>query len=141
MVFYASAHPVSLNSALLQLNKRSYHSNDCEQHDRDQNTWRYIITGSSVEAVDEWSRSVQDAGCEIHRKAPDFYTYQGAWYLWDHRLTKDKELKENIKVTRVNDAPSGRSYAEWSWPGQFAPDHTSGKAYEPFSLPSLDPFS
>lgn len=85
-----------------------------------------------MEAVDEWYRAVKDAGCEIHRKAPDFYTHHWSWTLYDQRLMKDQELKENVKVTLVNDAGnSGRG--EWSWPGQFAPDHTSGKAYDPFS--------
>lgn len=87
-----------------------------------------------MEAVDAWYRSVKDSGYELHRKAPDFYTHPWRVTLWTESLITDPELKEHIKVTRVNDAPSGYSYAEWSWPGQFAPDHTSGKAYEPFSF-------
>ena len=132
MVFYASAQPVSLNSVLLLLNEESHHSNYCEQFDGVTTVWRYIITGPSVEAVDEWYRSVKDNGCEIRRKAPDFYTYHYGWYLWDSRLTPDKELKENIKITRADNAETCYPWAGWSWPGQFAPDHTSGKAYKPF---------
>ena len=82
--------------------------------------------------MDEWYRSVKDAGCVIHRKAPDFYTHDYRWTLYDLRLTKDQELKENVKITLVNDAGGG-GRGEWSWAGQFSPDHTSGKAYEPFS--------
>jgi hypothetical protein len=91
--------------------------------------------------MDEWYRLAKDAGCEIHRKAPDFYTHAWAWTLYDERLRPTDRMKENIKITLVNDAGGGNR-GEWSWPGQFAPDHTSGKAYEtPYPLPPLDPLS
>lgn len=134
MVFYASSYPVSLHSALLLFNekKKIYDSNHYDQYNGDPLRYRYIITASSVEAVDEWYRAVKDANCEVHRKAPDFYTHDWQWTLYDRRLIKDQELTENVKITLVNDA-ANNGRGEWSWPGQFAPDHTSGKAYEPFS--------
>lgn len=96
--------------------------------------WRYTIIATSVEAVDEWYRLTKDAGRELHRHAPDFYTFSYAQYPW-HQLeySSDNVLKEKLRFQLNNDR-EGASRGEFSFPGQFASDHTSGKSYTSPSL-------
>ncbi|KAB8220553.1 hypothetical protein BDV33DRAFT_203408 [Aspergillus novoparasiticus] len=106
MVFYASCHP-----------------------DSSQDKWRYTIIASSVEAVDEWYRLTRDAGIDIHRHTSEFYTYPWAVYPYTKFDSSDNQkLKEQVLFHR-NSNREETVFGEFSFPGQFAPDHTSGKAF------------
>ena len=90
--------------------------------------YRYTIVAASVEAVDEWYRLTRDAGNDIHRYGSDFYTHPNADYPWRKLDNSDNQrLKEQLRFHLNNDREGG-GRGEFSFPGQFAPDHTSGKA-------------
>ncbi|KAE8336105.1 hypothetical protein BDV24DRAFT_168555 [Aspergillus arachidicola] len=91
--------------------------------------YRYTIVAPSVEVVDEWYRLTRDAGTDIHRHAPDFYTHPYSVPPYTKLDGSDNQkLKEQLRFTQNNDQ-EGIYRGEYSFPDQFAPDHTSGKAF------------